>query len=145
MKDTSQFTRRDFIKLSTNLLIGLGGLLGLGFLVRYLNYRTSPETPNEFDLGAASTYPIGSHAIRADIPAIIYNRSGVIIAYTLACTHLGCTVEETDNGFTCPCHGSRFNQDGEVIKGPAQKPLRKLRIEMQEDNTVKLFTDRGGR
>ncbi|MBC8530309.1 FAD-dependent oxidoreductase [Gehongia tenuis] len=40
------------------------------------------------------------------------------------CTHMGCRLHETaDHTFECPCHGSRFDADGEVIDGPANRPL----------------------
>jgi Rieske Fe-S protein len=135
----NKLSRRDFIKLSTNTLFGLGGLLGLGGLFRYFNYYP-PEAPVEFDLGNVADFPVGSRIIRKDIPAVIFNRDGEIMAQSLVCTHLGCTVAESAGGFDCPCHGSRFDENGNVLAGPAQKPLQKLRVEVLEDGRVKLHT-----
>jgi cytochrome b6-f complex iron-sulfur subunit len=133
----NKLSRRDFLKLSTNALFGLSGLIGLGGLIRYFSYYP-PEAPVEFDLGDIANFPVGSRTIRNDIPAMIYNRDGEIIAHSLVCTHLGCTVAESANGFDCPCHGSRFDADGNVLVGPAQKPLKTLRVEVLENGTLKL-------
>lgn len=140
MNKPTSFSRRDFIKLSTNVLFGLGGLLGLGGLVRYFSYLPDPGPPTEFDLGDIAGYPVGSRTVRSDIPAVIYNREGGIFAYSLVCTHLGCKIEESGEEFACPCHASRFDKDGTVLQGPAQNPLKKLRVDVLEDNTLRLFT-----
>lgn len=133
-------SRRDFLKLVTNALLGLAGLLGLGGLVRYLSYKPEPGPPSEFDLGSVQDFPPDSGLIRPDIPAMVNNNFGEFIAISLTCTHLGCTVEETGDGFLCPCHGSRYNKDGQVLQGPAKQPLRPLRVEKLEDDTLRLYT-----
>lgn len=132
--------RRDFLKLITNALFGLSGLLGLGGLARFFSYQPAPDQPTEFDLGGIADFPAGSCTFRRDIPAVIYNSGGEYFAYSLTCTHLGCIVDEAGEGFACPCHGSRFDKSGAVLEGPAKKPLRKLRLEVVENNTLRLFT-----
>lgn len=46
-----------------------------------------------------------------------------VYAVSMICTHLGCIVKSTPEGFECPCHGSRFTRDGTVTKGPAPRAL----------------------
>ena len=132
-------SRRDFIKLAVNALFSVGGALGLAGLTRYFSYLSAPEQPTEFDLGNLSDFPLDSRVVREDIPAVIFNRGGQISAYSLICPHLGCAVESEDEGFACPCHGSRFDSNGAVAQGPAQKSLKKLRVEILEDNQAKLY------
>ena len=39
------------------------------------------------------------------------------------CTHLGCVPNRTEEGWFCPCHGSRYDLSGRVTKGPAPRNL----------------------
>jgi nitrite reductase/ring-hydroxylating ferredoxin subunit len=58
---------------------------------------------------------------------IVSKREGIIEIYSSKCTHLGCTINKVENGhMVCPCHGSQFSANGNVLQGPANKPLEKL-------------------
>jgi ubiquinol-cytochrome c reductase iron-sulfur subunit len=39
------------------------------------------------------------------------------------CTHMGCVPIKDDEGWLCPCHGSRYDNSGRVVRGPAPKNL----------------------
>ena len=133
-------SRRDFLKLSTNTLLASAGLLGIGGLIRYLRYQFDPTPPSEFDIGPAINYPLNSHTVLANIPAIIIHDKNGLHAISLTCTHLGCMVEQRNFGFECPCHSSRYDLNGLVLKGPANADLRKLRVVESEDGNLHLFT-----
>jgi cytochrome b6-f complex iron-sulfur subunit len=59
---------------------------------------------------------------------------GGFLALWHRCTHLGCTVpwREEEGRFNCPCHSSIFNVVGEVISGPAPRPMDIFPIEMSD-------------
>ena len=54
------------------------------------------------------------------------------------CTHRKCTVEYNKNRkqFICPCHGSRYDLEGKVLKGPAEKPLKNLNAHLESGRIV---------
>jgi cytochrome b6-f complex iron-sulfur subunit len=63
---------------------------------------------------------------------------GSVIALWQRCTHLGCTVPyvKDKKQFQCPCHSSVYNTKGEVISGPAPRPLDLFPIEVVNGDLV---------
>ncbi len=137
----SEISRRDFLKITRDGLLYLSGALALGGLLRFLNFQTEPAPQTEFDLGPAENYPLGTQTVLPDIPAILIHSEQGFSAISLVCTHLGCTVNQAENGFACPCHGSQFDSQGNVLHGPANKKLQSLRVEQMPDGHLYLYTN----
>jgi cytochrome b6-f complex iron-sulfur subunit len=121
--------RRDFLKLASQSLLAVGGLLGLGMLARFLSFQTEPASPSTYDLGPASDYPPGSRTIVPGASAVLLHTESGFVALSLICPHLGCTLNPEQGGYACPCHGSRFNAVGSRISGPASQPMKPLPVE----------------
>lgn len=108
------------------LLLGSGGLL-----YRYLTPRAL--RPRRLLLRAALTDvpPNGALVFREERLALLRDAGGVY-ALSLVCTHLGCTVTVAAQELACPCHGSRFDRQGKVLNGPADRPLQRLQVAEQD-------------
>jgi cytochrome b6-f complex iron-sulfur subunit len=53
----------------------------------------------------------------------VETKAGKVRVQTAVCTHLGCTVNMVDTGYSCPCHGSTYDRFGRNTGGPAPLPL----------------------
>ena len=61
------------------------------------------------------------------LSAVYRDPQGEVHAVLARCAHLGCIVSwnPAETSWDCPCHGSRFSVDGEVLQGPAVRNLEK--------------------
>ena len=57
-------------------------------------------------------------------------------AILMRCTHADNQLTSTGNGFTCNLHGSKFDSEGAVTKGPAELSLKKYPTQVISDNIV---------
>jgi nitrite reductase/ring-hydroxylating ferredoxin subunit len=68
--------------------------------------------------------------------AVRKSNDGLFEALFLQCTHQKNQVIPEGNGFICPLHGSRYNPDGQVKKGPAEMPLKKFPIHEESGQLI---------
>ena len=76
-----------------------------------------------------------------DLLLILHDEEG-FAAVSAVCTHLGCIVAQTSDGFECPCHGSRFGPEGRVTQGPAPSPLTWYEVSLAPDGQIIVDTRR---
>jgi len=126
--ETIYQTRRRFIGTLIALPLVMAGLW------RFLTPK-SIKKPTLLRLKVADLTSAGALVFRQERIAVM--REGeTIIALSLICTHLGCTVSVTPEGMICPCHGSRFDRQGAVLTGPAQRSLARLEVEQVASELV---------
>ena len=125
-------TRGDFLWLGWTMLAGFGAAVG-GASARFFFPNVIYEPSQKFNAGAAKAYDVGVSTkwLNEQRVWIIRNDSG-FYALWARCTHLGCTPNwfSDQNRFKCPCHGSNYTTGGDVIAGPAPKPLWRAKIEL---------------
>jgi cytochrome b6-f complex iron-sulfur subunit len=110
---------------------------------------TSADAPTADTGSAGSSEVIGTVAdletngflLKADAavgPVLVVGTADALSAVNPTCTHAGCTVEWKGDQtlMVCPCHGSQFNSDGTVAKGPATEPLPTYAVQVEGDNVV---------
>jgi Rieske Fe-S protein len=88
------------------------------------------------DLGTTSSIPVGGGRVFPDqLVVVTQPTAGAFKAFTAVCTHMGCTVNQVNNGLIiCPCHGSQYSiTDGSVKQGPAPSPLAAKPITVAND------------
>ena len=92
---------------------------------RFVGDRLRPSYVDSVDEISPGTGAIVR--IRGRRCAVHRTAEGELCAVSPRCTHLGCLVRFNDAevAWECPCHGSRFGIDGEVIQGPATRPLER--------------------
>jgi cytochrome b6-f complex iron-sulfur subunit len=107
----------------------------------FITPRATYGQPNRFSVGRPEDYPPGAR-IALEAQRICMVREGnQMAAISTTCTHLGCIVASSETGFSCPCHGSRYDQDGNVTAGPAPKHLPWYRLTLAPNGELEVDKD----
>lgn len=107
----------------------------------------NPE-PTPGTSGSSLTVTLGSFAALANVGgiaavgnlgtkpiAVVRTGTASYTALSRICTHAGCDVNVAGNGFSCPCHGSKFDSQGQATEGPAQAALQRFAVAVSSDGT----------
>ncbi len=134
--------RRRFCQLIGISACGIAAGGASALTVDYLRPRVLFEPPTRFELVPADALSVGD-VIQSDEHRVYLMRlANGFRALSAVCTHLGCITRFLpDEGIiACPCHGSRFNLDGEVIAGPAPRPLPWFQVDLSPRGYVVVDT-----
>lgn len=139
--DPPRVSRRSFLSLaSLGSFFAAMGVAAAGVL-RLPSPTVLPGPVRRYKIGHPEEYPVGSERQLENENVFVFRDSEGIYAISATCTHLGCAVARSSEGFTCPCHGSRFNPSGKVVAGPAPRPLPWLEISRAADGQLVVLAD----
>ncbi|HVA97761.1 MAG TPA: Rieske 2Fe-2S domain-containing protein [Bacteroidia bacterium] len=133
--------RKDF------LLKIIGGASVAAFIASCKKNNSSP-TPSgtanvnfTIDITSAAYAALQSNGGYVYVNSIIIGRvsAGNYLAIYDVCTHTGCTIQFNGSQFPCPCHGSLFDANGNVVTGPASTPLKKYNTSLS-GNLLRVYS-----
>ena len=134
-----RLSRRRFLSIPLDVLVALLGLTtATAGVLRLPMPRLLPTPSRRFRIGKPKDFPVGTERYFEKERVLVRADDTGISALSLVCTHLGCTVakEPDQPGFVCPCHGSRYRDDGAVTAGPAPRGLRALHVEADPSGSL---------
>jgi cytochrome b6-f complex iron-sulfur subunit len=140
----NKVSRRDFL----NIVWGAAGIIAVTELgltgLRFLSPRTvEGQFGGLFNLGSPDQYPPGSVTpVEAGRFYLVRLEDGGLLAIYRRCTHLGCAVpyNQATGQFVCPCHGSAFTADGDVLNAPAPRPLDLFTLSINDEGEILVDT-----
>jgi cytochrome b6-f complex iron-sulfur subunit len=135
-------TRRRFCQAAglSACAVAAGGTAALS--AEFLNPRVLFEPSTRFTVGPHEAIAVGSVLTDAEHRVFVLRLHDGFRALSSVCTHLGCVTryQPDEKCIFCPCHGSRFALDGEVLAGPAPRPLHWLQMALSERGEIVVDT-----
>jgi menaquinol-cytochrome c reductase iron-sulfur subunit len=149
----SVHSRRTFLRRAIGWVLGLGTAVGTWPLFRSLVPNILYEPPKRFKIGNPDEFQQGVQFLD-EHRVYLFRDGNAFHAISGVCTHLGCTVKfspfkqgremtvrkqtySSMGEFHCPCHGSRFRDEGTNFAGPAPRALKWYQLELSpEDNQL---------
>lgn len=133
--------RRFFIGMGAAAL-GITASGGAVVFLQFVEPNILFEPPTRYGVGSPEDYAVDSVVSHPGIRVFVVRTVRGFFALSSVCTHLGCIARwmEQEKTILCPCHGSRFGTNGDVLSGPAPEPLRHLAISLRQDGELMVDT-----
>lgn len=139
--DPEPVPRRDVLGLLSLWSMASTLFFALAGILRLPRAAVLPSPSKRFRAALPETLPAGEPFVPPGRSVALFRDEQGIYAISIVCTHLGCIVKPSAQGFECPCHGSLYAPDGSVTKGPAPRALDWLSVSVS-DGTVMVDQDR---
>lgn len=139
-RDKAVVSRRDFLGTASLGMVVLSALSLFAGIFRMSKANVRYEEATKFKIGTAENFPVGTVKKLDDKGVFIFSTDDGLHAISSVCTHLGCIVAVSETGFLCPCHGSKYDENGKVIGGPAPRNLAWLEISRSVDGSLMVDT-----
>jgi cytochrome b6-f complex iron-sulfur subunit len=127
--------RRIFLSKTALALVAATGALAAISYLRQFFPRLAGEK-RRVALGDPARFPVDTYTFLEEHKLFVYRDHEGIKAVSAVCTHLGCILEKSSDGFECPCHGSCYNDQGQVLSGPAPRDLAWYRVLRAADGKI---------
>jgi cytochrome b6-f complex iron-sulfur subunit len=134
-EEMTPVSRRDFFNEIAGCALAMAGIGATVVTVKYCSPNVLFEPPTTFGAGPLDDYPVNSVTYLQDQQVYIVRTQKGLWAMSSVCTHLGCITQwkPESNQIACPCHGSKFERDGQVQAGPAPRPLPHFSVRLAAD------------
>ena len=139
--DEPGITRRSLLSLSAFGSFFAALAVAAAGALRLPNPTVLPGPVRRYKIGPLERFPVGSQTPMPEENLVVFRDAKGLYAISTTCTHLGCTVAVTAQGFACPCHGSKFDASGKVVGGPAPRALPWLELSRAADGQLVVFAD----
>jgi len=117
--------------------IVIGELIGGTFAFLWPRKKEG-KSEKIFIAGKVNDFKVGEVTYFRKEKTFIQRSEGGFFAFSAVCPHLRCVVNwnEVLKKFECPCHGAKFNKNGEVLEGPPPRPLDLYKIQIVKEKLV---------
>jgi cytochrome b6-f complex iron-sulfur subunit len=125
--------RRSFLRLAMAGVIALFVLIWDRLILDHLELKQQKTRILPFN---------NNKTVSFDGNYLVVNHDEKTTVFSAHCTHLGCLINKKEgNRLVCPCHGSEYNLDGKVVKGPAWKSLEIIPSKITSDgNNIEIIS-----